>query len=54
MRLTSFNFLRKLFSVFRIRIRRIRVFLDLLEPDPLFICTDPDPSINKQKNGEKP
>jgi hypothetical protein len=23
-------------------------------PDPEFLCTDPDPSINKQKNEEKP
>jgi hypothetical protein len=30
--------------------------LGLLDPDPEFICTDaaPDPSINKQKNEEKP
>ncbi len=37
------------------RIRRIRVFLGLLDPqpDPLLICSDPDPSINKQKYEEK-
>ncbi len=28
------------------------MFLDLLDPDPEFICTDPDPSINKEKNEE--
>jgi hypothetical protein len=33
---------------------QIRMFLDLLDPDPEFICTDPDPSINKHKNEEKP
>ncbi len=45
-------------KVFRIRIliRRILMFLGLLDPDPdsLFICTDPalaaDPSTKKQKN----
>ena len=34
------------------------VFLGLLDPDPLYICTDPtpdpDPSINKHENEEKP
>ncbi len=37
--------------VLRIRIRRIRMFLGLLDPDPdpLVRCTDPDPSIIKQK-----
>jgi hypothetical protein len=37
--------------VLRIRIRRIRVFLGLLDPDPLVrgTGTDPDPSIIKQK-----
>jgi hypothetical protein len=32
------------------------MILGLLDPDPNpeFICTDPDPSINKQKNEEKP
>ncbi len=38
------------FPVFQIR-SRIYV-LGLLDPDPEFICTDPDPSINKQKNEE--
>jgi hypothetical protein len=37
-----------------IRIRRIRMFLDLLDPDPLVRGTDPDPSINKQKKLGKP
>jgi hypothetical protein len=34
-----------------LRIRRIRTFLGLLDPDPdpLVRCTDPDPSIIKQK-----
>jgi hypothetical protein len=35
-------------AVLRIRIR-IRMFLGLLDPDPLFISMDPDPSIIKQK-----
>ncbi len=45
----------------RIRFRRSRIFLslldtepDLLVPDASFICKDPDPSINKQKTEEKP
>jgi hypothetical protein len=35
----------------RIRIRRIRMFLGLLDldPDPLVRGMDPDPSISKQK-----
>jgi hypothetical protein len=35
----------------RIRIRQIRMFLGLLDPDldPLVIGMDPDPSITKQK-----
>jgi hypothetical protein len=37
---------------------RIRMFLGLLDPDPLVRCTDPDPdpdpSIIKQKKEEKP
>ncbi len=38
-------------AVFQIRIRRIPMFVGLLDPhpDPWFICTDPDPFINKQK-----
>jgi hypothetical protein len=38
-------------AVLRIRIRRIRMFLGLLDPDPLVrgVDPDPDPSINKQK-----
>jgi hypothetical protein len=35
--------------VLRIRIRRIRMFLALLDPDPLVRGMDPDPSIIKQK-----
>ncbi len=34
--------------VLRIRIRRIRMFLGLLDPDPLVIDTDPDHSIIKK------
>jgi hypothetical protein len=30
--------------VLRIRIRRIRMFLGLLDPDPLARSTDPDPA----------
>jgi hypothetical protein len=45
----------------RIRVRRIPMFLGLLNPhpNPLFICPDPapfpelDPAINKQKNEKK-
>ncbi len=33
----------------RIRIRRIRMFLGLLDPDPLVRVTDPDHCIIKQK-----
>jgi hypothetical protein len=35
---------------------RIRMFLDLPDLEPKFICKDPDPdpSITKQKNEEKP
>jgi len=33
----------------RIRIRRIRKFLGLLDPDPLVKGTDPDSSVIKQK-----
>jgi hypothetical protein len=35
----------------RIRIRRIRMFLGLLDPDPDLLVKgmDPDPSITKQK-----
>jgi hypothetical protein len=33
----------------RIRIRRVRMFLGLLDPDPLVRGVDPDPSIIKQK-----
>jgi hypothetical protein len=29
---------------------RIRLFLGLPDPDPSIFCTDPDPSINKQKS----
>jgi hypothetical protein len=36
-------------AVLRIRIRRIHVFLGLLDPDPLVRGADPDPSIIKQK-----
>jgi hypothetical protein len=38
-------------ALFRIRIRRIRLFLGLLDPDPLVRGTAPDldPSIIKQK-----
>jgi hypothetical protein len=37
--------------VLRIRIRRIHMFLGLMDPDPKPIVkdTDPDPSISKQK-----
>jgi hypothetical protein len=37
--------------VLRIRIRQIRMFLGLMDPDPLVRCTemDLDPSIIKQK-----
>jgi hypothetical protein len=37
--------------VLRIQIRKIRMFLDLLDPDPDPLVTgmDPDPSIIKQK-----
>jgi hypothetical protein len=35
--------------VLRILIRRIRMFLGLLDPDPLVKGTDPDSSIIKQK-----
>jgi hypothetical protein len=39
------------FPSLRIRIRRIRMFFDLLDPDPdpLVRGMDPDPSIIKQK-----
>jgi hypothetical protein len=33
----------------RIRIRQIRMFLGLLDPDPLVRGMDPNPSIIKQK-----
>ncbi len=33
---------------------QIHMFLDLLDPDPEFSFTDPDPFINKEKNEEKP
>ncbi len=36
-------------SELRIRILRIRLFLGLLDPDPLVRGTDPDPSIIKKK-----
>jgi hypothetical protein len=38
-------------QVLRLRIRRIRMFLGLLDPDPIVRHTDPDhdPSIIKQK-----
>jgi|LakMenE18May11ns_1017448.scaffolds.fasta_scaffold8843021_1 hypothetical protein len=36
-------------SVFRIRIRWIRMFFGLSDPDPLVIGMDPDPFIIKQK-----
>jgi hypothetical protein len=36
-------------AVVRIRIRRIRKFLGLPDPDPLVRYTDPDLSIIKQK-----
>ncbi len=35
--------------VLRIRSRRIRMILSLLDPDPVVQSTDPDPSIIKQK-----
>jgi hypothetical protein len=35
--------------VLRILIRRIRIFLDLLDPHPLVRGPDPDHSIMKQK-----
>ncbi len=40
-------------AVFRIRIHRIHMFLDLPDPDPLVRCMDPDPDpdpsiINKK------
>jgi hypothetical protein len=35
-------------SVMWMRIR-IRMFVGLPDPDPSLFCTDPDPSINKQK-----
>jgi hypothetical protein len=38
-----------LMAVLRIRIRRIRMFLGLPDPDPLVRGLDPDPSIIKQK-----
>jgi hypothetical protein len=40
-------------AVLRIRIRRIRMFFGLLDPDPIVQGTDPDPSIIKQKNSKK-
>jgi hypothetical protein len=36
-------------NVFRIRSRES---LGLSDPDPIIICTDTDPAINKQKNEE--
>jgi hypothetical protein len=33
----------------QIRIRRIRIFLGLLDPDPFVRGVDPDPSIIKQQ-----
>jgi hypothetical protein len=33
----------------RIRIRRIRKFLGLLDPDPLVRGMDPDPSVTNKK-----
>jgi hypothetical protein len=33
--------------VLRIRIRRIRMFLGLLGPDPFVKCMDPDPTIKQ-------
>jgi 8-oxo-dGTP pyrophosphatase MutT (NUDIX family) len=38
------NILNTFRSVMGIRIRRIRTFLDLQDPDPL-VSTDPDPSL---------
>jgi hypothetical protein len=37
----------------QIRIHRIHMFLDLLDPDPLVRVMDPDPSITKQKYSSK-
>ncbi len=37
----------------RIRIRRIRMCLGLLVPDPSLFCADPNPSIDKEKEEEK-
>jgi hypothetical protein len=49
-----------LFSVLRISIRRIRMFLGLLDPDPdqLVRCMDPDPDsirilLSPSKNSKK-
>jgi hypothetical protein len=46
-----FNIFRRLLivlylSVLRIRIRRIRMFLGLLDPDPLVRGVDPDPNLS--------
>ncbi len=41
-------------AVLRIRIRRIRIFLDLPDPNLLAKGTDPDPTIIMQKEKEKP
>ncbi len=37
-------------AVLWIRIRGIRMFLGLPDPDPSLFCMDPDPLINKQKS----
>ncbi len=41
-------------SLLRIRIRRIHMFLGLLDLDPLVRGTDPDPSIHQAKILRKP
>jgi hypothetical protein len=40
-------------SVLRIWIRRIRMFLGLLDPDLLVRGNDPDPDLSQIKNGKK-
>jgi hypothetical protein len=44
------NTVKDLFSVIRIRIRRIHTFLGTLDPDPLARVTNPNPSIIKQNS----
>jgi hypothetical protein len=38
----------------KISVFRIRMFLGLLDPDPEYTCSDPDHSVYKRRNEERP